>query len=68
MSDMSFWIVTIVLIALGVLLTEKPQWLIYKQAYLKRIIWNAFGRCHKCGHPLSYTPKGRGICTNGECR
>jgi len=39
----------------------------YRFRYFLKLFWNAIGRCHRCHHPLSYTGKGRGICTNLDC-
>ena len=68
MSNTVFSLSVIGLLGLGVVLTKGTQWCKYRLLYLKRVLWNAFGRCHKCGSALNYTPKGRGICTNIDCR
>ena len=67
-NDLTFYGAIAVLIIGGFLITKGSQWCLFKLRYMKRVLWNGVGRCHKCNHPLSYTSKGRGICTNGDCK
>lgn len=36
----------------------------YKFRYVRRKLYNACGRCEKCGSKLNYTGKGRAVCPN----
>lgn len=68
MSSFLFVSIVVGLIVLGLIGTKGTAWFGYKMRYLKRLIWNGLGRCHKCHKRLAYTPSGRGICLNGDCR
>ena len=68
MNDLTFWSLIIILFIIGFAGSKPIQWYKYRLLYYKRIIWRAFGRCHRCGKKLDYTTKGRPICPNIYCR
>ena len=68
MSDMVLIGLIAGLVLTGFMVSKGKQWCSFKLRYYKRILWNAFGVCPRCGHRMSYTSTGRGICTNGNCK